>query len=270
MKYKTTIAVCAFVLATFASSGSIAKPTIYVDALDLAAHSIKQNKLSLKGAVEIPINKTFNFGIQGGHTQASDIAKRSLSSVGVYLDYKFLESERPGKQKDSWFIRSYVGLSKVDAQMVSVSNNTPIAATANQDGFGSGNSANGGGAGGSFGESASNSYGYGGTTRRPFVEQPCTPQPCTAQPCYPTVIEHHNTNTINNNVERLSTISILGSQYHPEYGVYIGKKYVFDNSLTMQFGAGISTAIKHTEGTHYRIKASDFIVDTFLRVGYRF
>jgi hypothetical protein len=68
----------------------------------------------------------------------------------------------------------------------------------------------------------------------------------------------------------LSSLSIVDSRYIPEYGVYIGKKYVLNNNLSVKLGIGVSTALKIAKGSYLRIGRSDFIIDSFLNVGYSF
>jgi len=226
-----------FFLGILFSAGVNANPAIYINALDLAAHGIKNNGLSLHGAVEIPINNNFSVGIKGGHTKKSEHNKKDFSSAGIYLDYNFLEYYIYGLKKDCWFIRNYIGLSRTyDNNAIENSDNKHALSSVGT--FSGGNSKGGGGHGKSYNATAN------ATAVFPF---------------------NRDSNVYNSS----TVITNLISNYRPEIGLYVGKKYVFDNKLSTQVGVGISTKLKPTNGTHFQIGASDFILDTFINIGYK-
>lgn len=260
MKYKTIISACIFTFSILYSSALLANPSIYLNAMDLMTHGMKNNKLHIKVSVELPINHSMDFGMSGAYAQATEESKKDLNSLGLYIDYKFHEKEGNAIKSESWFIRNYIGIvnTNEDTSMNYISNTSMHASAATNSNAPNNLAKDGHGRSWFWGDDNRRiDTGYANTVRRPDNSTN-------------TLVAHDVISCPSATCSSLSSLSIVDSRYIPEYGVYIGKKYVLNNNLSVKLGIGVSTALKIAKGSYLRIGRSDFIIDSFLNVGYSF
>ncbi|NTU69264.1 hypothetical protein HGB13_00325 [bacterium] len=232
MKLKSML--CLFFCYILLIQASTASVSIYLDALDMMSHSIKNKKLSIKGSMEHRLNDEFDIGFYSSHTEV-DNESPYLTSLGVYLDYNFLKNESllGNTKRDSWFIRNSLGISyKNEKNQVSVLNcSCPSCSSMYYK----------------YLDRLTDNGGHGTTWGKAIS----------------------NINAGNEQEENYSKITNYNteSRYKPEWGIYLGRKYYFTNKVSLQIGAGISTICRISNGYSMRIDNSDFAIDSFMKMG---
>lgn len=242
MKTKNILlTICLFLIST----NILANTSIYINALNSMGHLIHHNKLSLKGSIEHSINDKFDIGSSIGFSKGSEY---DYLSFGLYLDRLLFANKNNGLQKEAWFIRNYFGITCSDVyeknKFLNSVNKGDVHNNQSKINNGYGSRSEGGG-------------GHG----RSFV-----------------YTDYGNANTVIRGVT-LSTSS--GSEYisknqegkirsyEPEYGLYIGKKYNFNNKTSVQFGAGVVIPFRESNGFSFKIlKDNNLYFDSFLNIGF--
>lgn len=231
------------------STNTFAHTSIYINALNSMGHLIHNNKLSLKGSIEHSINYKFDIGSSIGFSKGSE---SDYLSFGLYLDRLLFTNKNNSLQKETWFIRNYFGITCADVyeknnfiNNINNINNVSTDSVYNNQSKMGGRSEGGGGHGSSFGYAA---YGNGKTVVR-------------------NVLLSSSSSTLSEYVSKNKETKVR--IYEPEYGLYIGKKYNFNNKTTVQFGVGVVIPFRESNGLSFKIlKDNNLYFDSFLNIGF--